>query len=95
MKKLLGLVLSLASIGFVASSEAKAAQPSVAPAINAAAPQWRYRNRRWRDNNSRVRVVTQTRTVRRGRQVYRDTYQIRYLPNGRTRTTLISRIRVR
>ncbi len=101
MKKLLGLTLSLASIGFVASStEAKAAGPSVAPATtvaaSAAAPQWgdRNRNRRGRYNR-RVRVTTQTRFVRRGRQVYRETYQVRYLPNGRVHTTLISRVRVR
>ena len=99
MKKLLGLTLSLASIGFVASSaEAKATAPSASPAAavaaNAAAPQWGDRNRRWR-NNRRVRVTTQTRLVRRGRRVYRETYQIRYLPNGGTRTRLISRVRVR
>ena len=99
MKRLLGLTLSLASIGFVASSaEAKAAEPSVSPATtiaaNAAEPQWRNRNRRGR-YNGRVRAVTQTRLVRRGRQVYRETYQVRYLPNGRIQTRLISRVRVR
>jgi hypothetical protein len=40
-------------------------------------------------------VSTQTRLVRRGRQVWRETYQVRYLPNGMTQTTLISRMRVR
>lgn len=99
MKKLLGLTLSLASIGFVASSaEAKAAGPTLSPATNvaasAAATQWQDRNRRGRYNR-RVRVTTQTRLVRRGRQVYRETYQVRYLPNGRTVTRLISRVRVR
>lgn len=97
MKKLLGFVLALASIGFVASGEAKAAGASAAPAAGASAasaPQWRNRNRRAR-NNRRVRVTTQTRLVRRGRRVYRETYQVRYLPNGRTQTRLISRVRVR
>jgi hypothetical protein len=99
MKKLLGLTLSLASIGFVASSaEAKAAEPTVSPATiiasNTVEPQWRDRNRRGR-YNSRVRVTTQTRLVRQGRRVYRETYQVRYLPNGRTQTRLISRVRVR
>jgi hypothetical protein len=93
MKRLLGLTLSLASIGFVASpAEAKAAGASVSPAAavasSAVEPQWRNRNRR-------VRVVTQTRLVRRGRRVYRETYQVRYLPNGRIQTRLISRVRVR
>ena len=95
MKRLLGLTLSLASICFVASpAEAKAAEPSAAPASAAAAgtaaPQWR-RGRYGR----RARVYTTTRLVRRGRRVYRETYQIRYLPNGRTVTRLISRVRVR
>lgn len=99
MKKLLGLMLSLASIGFVASSaEAKAAGASYAPATTIASsavePQWQNRNERRRINR-RVRVTTQTRLVRRGRQVYRETYQVRYLPNGRTHTRLISRVRVR
>jgi hypothetical protein len=95
MKKLLGLTLSLASIGFVVTSaEAKAASTSVAPNATAlessATPQWR------RDRyNRRVRVVTRTRLVRVGRRVYRETIQIRYLPNGRTTTRVVSRVRVR
>lgn len=102
MKKLLALTLSLASLGFVASSaEAKASEsklsPTVAIATNAAQPQWRNQDgwgRRNR-NNRRVRVSTQTRLVRYGRQVFRETYQVRYLPNGRTNVRLISRVRVR
>jgi hypothetical protein len=39
--------------------------------------------------------VTQTRLVRVGRRTFRETYQITYLPNGRTQTRLISRVRVR
>lgn len=95
MKRLLGLTLSLASIAFVApAAEANAAVPSVnTPAgvtAYAAAPQWQRRR-----NNRRVRVVTQSRLVRRGRAVYRETYRTRYMPNGRTVTRLISRVRVR
>ena len=96
MKKLLGLTLSLATLGFIASpSEANAASgaPAVTVAASTVAPQWR--NDRNRRRNSRVRVVTQTRLVRVGRRVYRETYQVRYLPNGRTQTRLISRVRVR
>lgn len=101
MKKLLGLALSLASIGFVASSaEAKTAKTSMAAtttiAANAPEPQWQNQNNRWgRRNNRRAHVTTQTRLVRYGRQVFRETYQVRYLPNGRTTTRLISRVRVR
>jgi hypothetical protein len=32
--------------------------------------------------------------VRRGWATYRETYQIRYLPNGMVQTNLISRVRV-
>jgi hypothetical protein len=32
--------------------------------------------------------------VRLGRRVFRETYQITYLPNGRTDTRLISRVRI-
>ena len=95
MKRLLGLTLSLASLAFVAPpAEAEAAVPSVAAPAGvtayAAAPQWPRRR-----YNRRARVVTQTRLVRSGRRVYRETYQTRYLPNGRTVTRLISRVRVR
>ena len=101
MKKLLALTLSLASIGLVASStEAKAAGSSIAPAAtvsNTLEPQWGDRNRgRWnRRYNRRAHVTTQTRLVRYGRQLFRETYQVRYLPNGRTHVRLISRVRVR
>ena len=104
MKKLLALALSLASLGFIASAaEAMTTEASISPATtvaaSAAAPQ-RQRQRWWdrrndRRNVRRVRTVTQTRLVRNGRQVYRETYQVRYLPNGRTQTRLISRVRVR
>jgi hypothetical protein len=99
MKRFLAITLTLASVGIAASSvEAKSAAPSAA-SVNAskaaaapAAVQWRNR-RNWGRN--RVRVSTQTRLVRRGRQVWRETYQVRYLPNGATQTRLISRVRVR
>jgi hypothetical protein len=107
MKKLLALTLTLASLGIGASSAAAKAtgssnSMSTVNTANAAQPQWRNgddrrRNRgRWDDrNNGRVRVTTQSRLVRYGRQVFRETYQIRYLPNGRSVARLISRVRVR
>jgi hypothetical protein len=100
MKRLLALTLSLASIGFVASSaEAKAAGTSKSSAATVAvAPQVRIQLGGRRNNrrfNRRVRTVTQTRLVRYGRQVFRETYQITYLPNGRTRVRVINRVRVR
>jgi hypothetical protein len=100
MKRLSALVLTLASLGLSGSSaEAKGNGDAIGPATtiaaSAVAPQWRNRRRWDRRDNGRVRVVTQTRLVRSGRQVYRETYQVRYLPNGRTQTRLISRDRVR
>lgn len=103
MKKLLALTLSLAAIGgVVTSAEAKAAESSTSAATivaNSAAPQVRIqigqgrRNNRW--GNRRAHTVTQTRLVRVGRRLYRETYQITYLPNGRTQIRVISRTRVR
>ena len=98
MKRFLELSLTLASVGLAASSaEAKAGVPSNAVVSRAAAApaaiQWRRNRGAWGRN--RVRVTTQTRLVRVGRRVYRETYQVRYLPNGRTQTRLISRVRVR
>lgn len=100
MKRFLALTLTLASVGLAAGSvEAKASAPSAASVeASKAAPApvavqgWRNR-RNWGRN--RVRVVTQTRLVRRGRQVWRETYQIRYMPNGMSQTRLVSRVRVR
>jgi hypothetical protein len=97
MKRILALALALGSIGVTASAAesnvtvAGGAEVSRAAAAPAAV-QWR-RNNRWGRN--RVRVTTQTRLVRVGRRVYRETYQVRYQPNGRTQTSLISRVRVR
>jgi len=98
MKKLLALTLTLASVGLAGiATEAKAAGSSNSVAavnVSKAAPapaavQWR--NRRYR----RPTVRNYSRLVRRGRTVWRETYQVRYLPNGRTVTRLVSRVRVR
>ena len=96
MKKLLGLVIAFASIGVVGvASEAKANEASlnaVTIAANAS-PQW-DRDRRGRRANNRQRSVRRTRVVRVGRRLYRETYVVRYLPNGRVHTQLISRVRI-
>jgi hypothetical protein len=56
----------------------------------------RYDRRDNRRNVRRnVRTVTRTRVVRVGGQRYRETIQVRYLPNGRTQTRVISRVRIR
>ena len=86
MRKLLGIALAAASVGVAApATEAKAATPSTATAA-----QWRRQR-----HNRRAYVTTQSRLVRVGRRVYRETYQVRRLPNGRTTARLISRVRVR
>jgi hypothetical protein len=93
-KKLLAIGLMLASLAFTGWSESKAAaSTAVASEANAASPQWRYRHWR-RHNRNRVRVVRTSRIVRYGFRTYRETYLVRYLPNGRTQTTLISRQRI-
>lgn len=50
-------------------------------------------NTRW--NRRGTRIVNRTRIVRSGGRVYRETIQIRYQPNGRTTTRVISRVRIR
>jgi hypothetical protein len=89
MKKLLGVALTAASIG-LAASPAEAATPSTpaSAATSVAAPQWgRYSRRGY--------VTAQSRFVRVGGRVYREVYQVRHLPNGRSRARLVSRLRVR
>lgn len=103
-KKLLGIALAVVSMGFVASAEAKAADVSHLNSTVAAnaVPQWgrdrhrdRYDRRYDRRYNNRRRTVTQSRYVRYGRRLYRETYLVTYRPNGRIlNTRLISRQRV-
>lgn len=53
------------------------------------------RNDRGRYYRHRVHTVYRTRYVRYGRRLYKETYMVRYLPNGRVQTRLIRRVRVR
>ena len=103
MKKLMALALTLSSFGFLGlgATTANAATTAKAPQIRVRIGQqhdrdWRRyrewdRNRRW---NSGVRTVQTSRFVRRGFHTYRETYLVRYYPNGRTDTTLIARQRI-
>jgi hypothetical protein len=100
MKKLLAFALTLASLGFVApSAEAKAieASSSSKTIISSNAPGLQFgRQDRWgRRNSHRIRTRVETRYVRYGRRVFRETYLVRYLPYGRVEMRLISRERVR
>lgn len=90
MKKFLTLaVLSLSSIGFASSAEAKTGGSTTAAV--SAAPQIIIRTPRQR----RARVVTTTRNVRRGRFLYRETYRTTYRPNGAVVRRLVSSVVIR
>ena len=96
MKRLLGISLALASFGFGFSAQAKATgSANSAASMTVSAQEW-HRDRWDRRINRRraVRRVTQARVVRVGRRLYRETYLVSYLPNGRTNTRLISRVRI-
>lgn len=97
MKRVLGIALALLTLGFVVPAEAKTTTNinEITTVAANAAPQWQ-RNRRWDRRNDRrgTRAVTRSRIVRVGRRVYRETYVVRYLPNGRVDTRLISRTRI-
>jgi hypothetical protein len=97
MKKILGIALAIASLGIGVSAEAKAGDVSQQNSTVAAstAPQWqRDRYGRRYERNNRRRSVTQSRLVRYGRRLYRETYVVTYWSNGRTDTRLVSRTRV-
>ena len=91
MKKFIILSLMAATmVIFVPSAEAAAAPASVTadPQINVQiGPR---RGRRWR--NRRVVTTTRVRWINGVR--YRETVRITYFANGRTRTQVISRVRV-
>ena len=96
MKKFLALSLFLGSVIFTVSSvEAKTTSENSKNVIGiSSAQQDRYYQNRRYNNQRSVRIVT--RNVRRGRQIYRETYRVTYNNrNGRTRTQLISRVRIR
>ena len=88
MKKLLTLAILFGAIAFAIPS-VEAATVGSQPTVQ----QDRYQ--RNRQNRRVVRVVTRTRIVRSGFHIFRETIQIRYLPNGRTQTKVISRVRIR
>ena len=96
MKRVLGIALTLLSMGFVVPAAVAAAevsnQNSTVTVAASSAPQWQ-RDRYGRRYNRR-RSVTRTRLVRYGRRLYRETYVVTYWPNGRSDTRLISRTRV-
>lgn len=91
MKKTIVFSLMFLTVGIIAPSHAEA---NMGSAIATTESQYygQRRGRRW--NRGRVRSVIRTRIVWRYGRRYRETYRITYLPNGRTRIQVISRVRV-
>lgn len=90
MKKLFILSILLATVAVMAPSvEAKSPGAiSLQERIAYLGPPVQRYQRRGR------RVVTRTRITRVGRYRYRETIRVTYFPNGRTRTQVISRVRL-
>ena|SRR2546430_7345592 len=99
MRKLLTLVLALASFGFMGSwsetkgNAVKKANPQVQIRIGRRHDRDRYR-REYRENNYGMWNTTEVRIVHDGWRTYRDTYQVRHFADGRTQWILISRDRI-
>lgn len=92
MKKLFTLSMLLITFAFTATF---ASAQSYFPQQNRYDQRDNRRNdRNWR-NNRGVRTVTQTRIVRQGFRTFRETVQIKYFPNGKVTTKVISRTRIR
>lgn len=92
MKNFLALSLLLGSMVFgISSVNAETGNFHASTLNSVTSPQIKIQI----GNRRRGRTVTRTRFIRLGRQRYRETYQITYFPNGRTRTRVISRVRVR
>ena len=99
MKKLLlSLVfLSLCEFGGLSGTANATAKSVGTPQvrIEVGQPRRRWRYRGYATGNRIGYGRTFTRDVQRGFRIYRETYQVRYLPNGRTQAMLISRVRIR
>ena len=97
MKNLLLLIGLLSSITFFGSSTANAGTPAVGNPqlrIQIGQPRRRWRYRGYAEGSRVGYGRTFTRDVQRGWRIYRETYQVRYLPNGYQQTVLISRVRI-
>ena len=92
MKKLLltGLMLGTSVVFLPSAAEAKAA-PSASADPQIRVQIGRNRGRRW-GRTRRVVITTRVRWI--GPYRYRETIRTVYLPNGRTRTQVISRVRL-
>ena len=80
------------TLGVVVPTSAEASTTASASGVTEIQVYGQRRGRNW--NRGRVRIVTRTRIVWRYGRRYRETYRITYLPNGRTRTQVVSRVRL-
>lgn len=100
MRKLMAAVLSVASLGvFAGTGEANVTNnANIASGKLSPTPQVRIqiggRRRYDRRYDRGYRTERRTRIVRYGRRTFRETYLVRYLPDGRTQTVLLDRERV-
>lgn len=92
MKKLFIFSVILGSLAvIVPTAEARnSTSTAVEQRVEYIGPPQRERRR-----NRGAYSVVRTRTIRIGFRWYRERYRITYLPNGRTRTQVISRVRIR
>ena len=97
MKKIFTLSLMMASLLFTATFASAQSYNPQRDRSNQDRRSDRRDDRNWRNNRSNraPRVITQTRVVRQGFRTFRETVRITYLPNGRTRTQVINRVRIR
>lgn len=84
MKKLLTIAFAFAAfVTFASSADAQTRRNEV------------VQNTQYKRTNDRgVRVYNETKIVRQGRQQFRETYQVKVFPNGRTVSKLISRVKI-
>lgn len=99
-RKLLTLTLLAASIAVSGLITQAGTTVSIANSAypTGTSPQWPDRRRDdndWRRNYRRFRVERRVQVVRRGWGLYRETWEIRYLPNGRVQRVLVDRDRIR
>lgn len=96
MKKTLIIALMFGTaLVFVPAVEAKAASTA---GVTVAEQFWEGQPRRGRNrrvNRGRTRSYVTTRIVRRWFRTYRETIRVTRYPNGRTRTQVIRRVRIR
>ena len=93
MKKAIVFSLMFLASGIVAPASAEANNTGATTATTSEVQVYgQRRGRNW--NRGRVRIVTRTRIISLNGRRYRETYRITYLPNGRTRIQVISRVRV-